>query len=405
MENTTLLLCLLLPPLLTALVTLSYPLHTAFFFWRQRRRLRAREGRPAFVSLIVPMKGVDDELPANVISWTQQCMGVPFEILVCVEREDDPAVPMIRALMKGRAAAGDMEPRMELLITGRSTASLGKMHNLIHGIEHACGDWLVFVDSDAYFPDSHYLRRFMVPLGNPGVGLVSCYPAYRGARDVGAALIGGAINNDFVGFMGLLGTWQRRFAVAVGTTMAMRRDTLEVLGGLDSLRQQLLMDVSLARRVRDVGYRVHLCEEPVVVYQRHSSTRAALQKADRWHVGMRRMLSAPLYGLYLLLRLSLPLALLSVALRPCATSVGVVLALVVVRWVAVCSLNLRYIRDPCLPWLLWMVPVTDLLMGLSAMSALLRHKVSWRGQIYRIGKGGRAHLEREVALVKGASGA
>jgi len=369
--------------LIPAIVVLSYPLHAAWLFRRQQRALRPATGCPqgCRISLIVPVRGLDEEVEANLASWLDQDLPRPWELLVCVEDEDDPVVSVIRRV---QAVRGD---GLRLLITGRGHASLGKMHNLLSGIAAARGDLFVFVDSDARFPDLTYLQRFVRPLADPAVGLVTCYPAYRGARSLGAALAGLAINNDMLGFMGVTGTWSR-LRLAVGTTLAMRRDTVEALGGLEFLRRQLLMDVTLARQVSTTGLRVHLCPEPVGVHLQRSSVAAALQQADRWHIGMHQVLPWPVLLLYLGLRSTLPLAAVAAAVAGSLLPVALGAAFIAVRVVVAAVVNHTYLHDPSLRRHFWLVPLVDLVMFASAISALLRRRIRWRGRSYQIGRGG-----------------
>jgi len=379
--------------LIPTLVVLSYPLHAAWLFRRQRRALRPATGCPqgCRISVIVPVRGLDEAVEANLASWLDQHLPEPWELLICVEDEDDPVVAVVHRVQQ-RARGGHQCRRLRLLITGTGSASLGKMHNLLSGIAAARGDLLVFVDSDARFPDLTYVQRFVRPLADPAVGLVTCYPAYRGARSLGAALVGSAINNDMLGFMGVTGTW-RRLQLAVGTTLAMRRDTVQALGGLEFLRRQLLMDVTLARQVSAAGLRVHLCPEPVGVHLQRSTVVTALQQADRWHIGMRRVLPWPVLSLYLGLRSTLPLAAVAAVVTGRLLPVALAAGFIAARVAAAAALDRTYLRDPSLRRHFWLVPLVDLVMFASAMSALLRRRIWWRGRRYEIGRGGVALRE------------
>src|SRR5262249_12788054 len=149
---------------------------------------------------------------------------------------------------------------------------------------------LVFVDSDARLPTRTFLREFTAPLSRAEVGCVTCYPMYRGGRDVGALLLAGMVNLDLLGIFALHAAWGNgRFAN--GSCMALPRDVRDRCGGLEALNGYLLMDSRLAQRVRELGLRVALHRKPVLIERAHVSLDEMWSQSIRWQVGIKRFLS------------------------------------------------------------------------------------------------------------------
>lgn len=368
---------------------LTFPLHAALLFRRQARRSpRGPEsGGEGMLSVIVPVKGLDEGAGANFASMLQQQYPAKVELLFCVEEKRDPVVPLIRQLAAGQGAG-----RVRLLITGPAGSALGKMHNIVEGIAAARGDRLVLIDSDVRLPDDDYLARFVRALDQPKVGLVTCYPANRGARIIPAALLSLMINNDLLGYFSVIALWGGRLDLANGACMALRRDTVEELGDLTWLKQQLLMDSALARRVCAAGYEVQLHDQPAPVVQTRTTLRAWWRQIYRWQASMLRVLPAPVYALFCWARGSLALALCLVLLSTfSAPSLVVLGAVITSRLVSAALINRLYIKDPSWLRYIWLIPAVDLFNAAASIYPLVcRASVNWRGRRYRVGVGGLA---------------
>ena len=123
------------------LVVASYPIH-ALMVLRRSRRHTTSKAAPA-ISVLVPVRGLDEARSEALQHLVAQRTGGPIEWLFCVESENDPSIPQLREV-------AEMDPdRIRVIITGECGARLGKLHNLIEGISHAGGQWLVFIDSAA----------------------------------------------------------------------------------------------------------------------------------------------------------------------------------------------------------------------------------------------------------------
>lgn len=359
-------------------VVASYPLHA----WIVRRgsRRRRRVCSSASVSVLVPLKGPDEGRTRVLRRLIAQETAGPIEWLFCVESRLDPAVPELLEL-----AATDPE-RIRLLITGPSGTRLGKMHNLIEGVKEAKGERLVFVDGDTILPHAHFLRDFTAPLGEPKIGLITCFPAYRRAATVPAALLVGAINHDLLGYFALESVWGG-LRLANGSCMAIRRDVLERIGGFVPQESSLLMDVILARRVHKAGYRVLMHHEPVEVPCRTVTFRVWWNQTHRWQVGMAHVLSGPFYSCHCWMRSVFPVALLLVLLAS-EPLMSLGLIAVATRLSVMVAMSQWFVRDRTQLKYLWLLPFVEIVTAVGCWYAILVDRVEWRGRRYHVLPGG-----------------
>jgi ceramide glucosyltransferase len=363
---------------LPTVVVASYPIHAWIVQWRSRRYRPVYS--PASVSVLVPLKGQDEgRTQALRRLITQQTSG-SIEWLFCVEHDADPAVPELREL-----AATDPD-RIQVLITGPSGTRLGKMHNLIEGAAAARGERLVFVDADTILPHARFLRDFTAPLDDEGVGLITCFPAYRWASSIPAAMLAGAINHDLLGHFALETVWGG-LRLANGSCMAIRRDVLEYIGGFRPQEASLLMDVILARRVHAAGYRVLMHHEPVEVPCRTVTYRVWWNQAHRWQVGMAHVLSGPFYTWYCWMRSVFPVSLL-LALFASGTLMGLGAAAIATRLSVNVVMSQCFIRDRTQLKYLWLLPFLDTVTAFGCWYALVVDRVEWRGRVYHVQPGG-----------------
>src|SRR5882724_5774992 len=145
----------------------------AFLTWRFRRN-----GRPfgaglsgpqaAFVSILKPVCGLDDELEENLVSFTR-LRGIRHEVIVSAEEWDDPAVEIVQRVMRDYPSAP-----FRLVVDAGSRVGVvnRKVERLIAAERAASGDILLISDSNVRVePDD--LATTLAAFDDPRVGLVS----------------------------------------------------------------------------------------------------------------------------------------------------------------------------------------------------------------------------------------
>ncbi|TAN06426.1 MAG: glycosyltransferase [Rhodanobacteraceae bacterium] len=213
--------------------------------WKHSRRRAARsaaEPCPHPVSVLKPLRGADPYLHENLRSFCLQSHP-DYQLVFGVRDLDDPAVATVQQL---HAEFPRLD--MALAVSPCSHGSNPKVSNLINMLPFARHDWLVLADSDIRVP-TDYLSRVTAPLAEPDTGIVTCL--YRGIAEHGFwSWLGRMFIDDwFVPSVRLAYAFSpARFTF--GSTIALRRDVLDAMGGFEVLRNALADDFWLGELVR-----------------------------------------------------------------------------------------------------------------------------------------------------------
>jgi ceramide glucosyltransferase len=292
--------------LAAALASIGY---AAFALARVRafeRTLRAplRPARRPRITVLKPVRGLEPRLEENLRSFCAQDYP-DYHVVLGVPSENDPALPLLRAL------AAEFPDRVEV-VAGDGTARFRnpKIANLAPMLGRARGEVLVIADSDMHvMPD--YLDAIAEAFDDPAAGAATAL--YRGEpADGGPASALGAmwITEQFAP-SALVSAALEPLAHTFGATMAVRRDVLAEIGGLDALGDRLADDHALGRLVAERGRRVTLARCVVTNVVSEPGLLALARHELRWARTIRTVRRTGYLGI--VLTYPIPLALLYVA--------------------------------------------------------------------------------------------
>ena len=362
--------------------SLSACLLQLYCAWRSVRQARRKNRGEDFtppVSILKPLKGIDDRLLDNLGSFCR--LDYPkYEILFCLQSPNDPA---LRVVNKVREIFPDRE--ISVVIGDYRSGMNPKVNNMIPGYEKTCYPFVLISDSNVS-ARAGYLREAVSHFRNPGVGLVSHLVKGVGGKSVGARLDNGHLNTFILGSICLL---DRMFGITcvVGKSMLMRKRDLDALGGLHAVMDFLAEDYTLGRLFLKAGKRVVISGQAVDAVNVYRGVRQFLSRHARWN-RMRLSIAGPAYLLEILTN---PIFLLLPLL---AWSGGGVESLCVAGFVAVCKPGLdaamhALVGAPVRLREIALGPVRDLLAAGVWFSAFFSRKVEWRGRTLRISRGSR----------------
>ena len=365
---------------MTVLPWISYACLTATVFgllqmlsgcWAVRHHVArgpaASAWQPA-VTVLKPLFGDEPLLEDALESFFLQAYPA-YQIVFGVADADDGALPIVDRLC-GRYPGVDVS----VVIDPTQLGSNRKVGNLAHILRAAKHTVLVISDSDMHVrPD--YLAAIVSALGRKGTGLVTTvYVGYPASLNAVALLAAAQINQNFLPGV-LLGRLVGR-QDCLGATMALRRETLDAIGGFAVLADHLADDNRLGRLVASLGLRVDVAATMTATTVPETCLSELIEHEFRWARTMRFVAPAGLAGSVL----QYPLAWAAMAF---VSSDGAVWA-IVLACIATLGrvLAARWLRsvldlDPGLPW--WLLPLRDALsIGLIAAS-FAGAGVVWRG--------------------------
>jgi ceramide glucosyltransferase len=276
---------------------------------------------------------------------------------------------------------------IDIIIDPRRHGANAKVGNLINMAASARHDIIVLSDSDIAAPPD-YLKRVVAPLNEPDVGAVTCVYAGRGDAGFWSVMGAAMLSYHFLPSV-LLSIPLGAGDVCMGSTIALRRATLDAVGGFERFADILADDHAIGMAVRDIGLKVLIA--PVVVTHASTETSFAALAAHelRWAATVRDLRPAGHIGSTLLH--PLPLALIGFALMPSAVSGGIVVGALIIRQISVSVVD-RLVGRSSAPR--WMLPLRDLMSFGIHVASLFVRRVDWRGAKLTMRDAGRIETER-----------
>lgn len=336
---------------------------------------------PVPVTILKPLCGAEPDLHDLLHSFCRQ--DYPrLQVVFGVQGEDDPAIAVVRRLIADLPGAD-----LALVVDGRRHGGNLKVGNLINMMAAARHDLLVIADSDMKVTPA-YLGAVTAPLADPAVGAVTCLYAGRCRGGRWSRLAAMAINYGFLPSV-LVGRLGGRLQGCFGATIALKRATLERVGGFAALRDHLADDHALGEAVRAQGLRVVL--SPYVVEDRVAEADfAALVRHElRWARTIRAV--APWSFAASAITHPGAWALLAIPLAGWAAA-----PLVLGAFAALLALMRTVERALALPPApAWLALPRDLLSLAVLVMAFCGNTVIWRGRRFAVGPDGRLVMKED----------
>jgi len=338
------------------------------------------------VTLLKPLHGTEPLLTANLASFLTQNHDGPIQPLCGVQRNDDPAITAIEALRSQHPNSS-----IDLVIDPTSHGANAKVSNLINMMAKATHPTLILSDSDmAVAPD--YLPRLLDALDAPGAGAVTCL--YRGRGDAGFWSQLGAAGLSYQFLPGaVFGVALGLAKPCMGSTIAMRHETLDRIGGFARFADVLADDYAIGEAIQSLGLKV-VVPPMLVVHGSAERSFAELWRHElRWSATVRGVVPGAFVGS--VIGMPFPLALLGTALVP-AHAIGAILAvLALVSRALMVRMVDRQAGARTAP--LWLLPVRDCLTFAIFVATFFTRSVDWRGQRLRMGADGRITADPEIS--------
>ncbi len=363
-----------------------------------RRLLARRPSGPAPappISVLKPLKGLDDGLYENLVSFARQAYP-EFELVFGTPDRDDPALALVHRLK----AAFPHVP-MSVAVCEAPYGRNPKVRTLAGLLPLARHEHVLVSDSNVRV-SAGYLAETAAALADPRVGLVTNLIAGRGERTLGAAFENAHLGTFVAGGVAGAALLAGR-AIVVGKSMLFRRGDLERIGGLRAVRHVLAEDYVLGRRFETAGFRVVVSPHVIGTVNEAWTVRRFAARHVRW--GQLRRQIAPLGYLAEPLLDPIPWLAAVTVVGGAGASLGAVgpLALAAAGMAGIAlkaasdALLVRRLRgEPLAARHVALLPLKDLLVAAIWAVAAVRRRVEWRGTVLRIGP------ESRLLRVRGA---
>jgi len=335
------------------------------------------------VSILKPLKGLDDNLFDNLSSYCLQ--DYPnYEIHFCLQDFNAPAYKVAKKVQ-------DKYPDRDIsFIVEKCAVGLNpKVNNLIPAYKKARHPYILISDSNVMV-EQNYLNELMRHTADPSVGRVSNIIRGVGERSLGGIFENLHLNSFIIGSVSFLDRFLGMPCV-IGKSMLMKKNDLDALGGLAAFKDILAEDFIIGREMDKSGKKVVLSNYLVSNVNEYWGIKRFLNRHTRW--GKLRWKIGGVKYLSELLVNPVFMATLPVLLKGPSRETLSFAALIGLIKVLGDSLLGRRIESSAArtylhkqsPLIYFLAPIKDIFIGMLWIVPLVSSTVVWRGNRYLIG--------------------
>ena len=367
-------------PQVVAWILLALALAGAAYQLLAARQVVSLFGRPPSgsvpgeaVTILKPLHGAEPGLDAALASFLAQDYPGLVQVVFGVQDPDDAAQQVVDGL---RASHPDRD--LSLVVDTAVHGENLKISNIINMMPKAKHGVILVSDSDIAVGPG-YLRGVMAALQAPGVGVVTC--AYRGKGRLGLWSRLSAMNISYQFLPNVaVGVGLGLARPCMGSTIALRREVLEAIGGFDAFASLLADDYAIGAAVRAQGLDSVVAPELVTHNCVETSLAELAAHELRWARTIRGIDPAGFLGS--VVTHALPLALLGAILAG-----GSAIGFATLGAVLICRLLLIRQVDRVsgeAAGSAWLMPLRDILSFAVFVASFFVRAVSWRGAQFEV---------------------
>lgn len=318
------------------------------------------------ITVLKPVAGLESGLYEYLASFCNQ--NYPnYEVVFCMHDEDDPAAVIVE-----RVRGDYADTKIRVAVGNNDAMANPKIANLAKPGAEPAGEIVVIADSDVTVtPD--YLRAVAAEFATESTGATTCLygaiPNDTFVSDLGAM----HVEDEFLpSVLVALALGPLRFCM--GATMAVRRNVLERIGGLEALGPFLADDHELGELVAKAGRTVTLCPHTVKTSVLETDLRDLWDHELRW--ARTKRAQAPAGYAFSFVMYPLPFAFTLLLLAPSWPSFTLFIYIATLRWfLHAASRGALHDKRPS-RW--WLVPVREVMSLAIWVVSMFGKSVIWR---------------------------
>ena len=339
------------------------------------------------VSILKSLKGLDPAMLDAFRSHCRQSYAGEYELLFGVSSADDPAAGAVLELQREFP-----ELSIRLMVCPERLGTNGKVSTLAQLAPHARHEYLLINDSDITV-SVRYLKNVMAHFApapdqaaQRRVGLVTALYRGRPHGTLWSKLEALGIATDFQPSV-LLARWiEGGLRYGLGSTLAVSREALDAMGGIETLVDHLADDYELGARIYAAGYGIALSAEVVETSVPAYNWRGFIDHQVRWYRTVRDARPGGYAGL--VFTFGLGWALLNMVASGLSPVSLWLLSLSFFLRLALAMMVAAYVlRDhEALPNL-WLLPLRDVIAMGIWVAGFAGHTIVWRGERFEVKNG------------------
>jgi ceramide glucosyltransferase len=329
------------------------------------------------ITILKPVAGIESGLYEYLASFCDQ--NYPnYEVVFCLHDEDDPAVEIVE-----RVRRDFVDTTIRVAFGHNDEMANPKIANLAKPGAEPNGEIVVIADSDVLVTPE-YLRAVAAEFATEATGATTCLYGAMPHDNFVSQLGALHVEDEFLpSVLAALALGPLRFCM--GATMAVRRDELRRIGGLEALGPYLADDHALGELVAKGGCNVTLCSYIV----RTSVTETNFD--DLWSHELRwartKRAQAPAGYAFSFVMYALPFAFALLLLAPSWPAFTLFLYVAIMRWLVHVTSH-RALRDKR-PWRWWLIPVREVVSLAIWLVSMFGRSVKWREAVSLVAPDGR----------------
>jgi ceramide glucosyltransferase len=338
------------------------------------------------VSVLKPLRGLDPGMYEAFVSHARQKYSGEYELLFGVATGDSLAAGAVHRLQ-----VEFPESPIRIVEYAQQIGPNGKVGALLQILPSARYAHILINDSDILV-GPEYLSRVMACFADAKVGMVTalysghCVADANGKIPVWAKLEALTVSTEFVPGALLAMQIDGTVKFALGGTLAIRREALEKIGGLQPLVDYLADDYEMGVRTIAAGYRVAMAPETVATGVPEYSWRQFSAHQLRW---LRTVRDARPWG-YAGLATTFGLVWAAAAVLASAGAIWswALLSLSLLARIALAlSVGVGILGDRQVLRDIWLVPLRDVIGAALWLGSFGGDDVEWSGIKFRLKKG------------------
>lgn len=311
----------------------------------------------------------------NLHSFFQQ--NYPeYEIIMGFNNSNDPAIEVADKLI-------ELYPnRKSKIIVNQDKIGLNpKINNLVNMYPYTCYNHILISDSNIQV-SKDYLVNLVKCLEKENVGLVTSAIRGMGAKRLGAILENLHLNSFIISSV-FVAHKIFMIPISIGKSMLLKKETLLKIGGFKNFKNFLAEDHLMSQAIKKLGLKVEVSNHFVDNINENWSVEKFLNRHTRW--AKMRKTSNLFYYLSEVFSNPIFLGIFYTAFYFQTNSIFILSTITILK-ILFDGIVLKLVQSDLKWYHLALIPIKDVLIGITWWTPIFSRTVNWRGNTFKISK-------------------